>query len=166
MNKRDIQLLFEYNRWANAEILRSVSELTPQQLTTNLRTSHGSVHGTLTHTLSSEWIWLTRCQGVSPKAQLDPADFPGLAAVRTKWTEVEQNLKRYIDALTDEMLKTVISYTNTQGEQWSYPLWQIMQHVVNHSSYHRGQIAGMLRQLDAKPAMTDYLVYFDKIQGA
>src|SRR5262245_21834506 len=127
MNKKDVQQLLAYNHWANAQILDAASCLTAEQLTRDLATRHRSVHGTLTHTLWSEWIWLMRCKGSSPKTVFDPADFPGLDSLRAKWAEVESEQQRLIDGLTDEGLQTIISYTNTKGEQWEYPLGQILQ---------------------------------------
>jgi uncharacterized damage-inducible protein DinB len=165
MNQTNIQLLYDYNRWANAQILDAVSRLTPEQLTRDLSTSHHSVQETLIHILAAEWIWLMRCRGNSPNALLDPTDFSGLDSLREKWAEVEQEQKSFVDGLTDESLQSIIAYTNTKGERWEYPLWQIMQHVVNHSSYHRGQATAMLRQLGAAVVMTDLLVYID-VQAA
>ena len=162
MNKKDIQVLFEYNCWANTRMLDAVSVLTPEQLKTDLATSHQSMHGTLTHLLSAEWIWLMRCTGSSPKALFDPVDFPTLDSLKAKLTEVGQDQKRFIEELSDEGFEQVISYTNTKVEQWEYPLQHIMQHVVNHSTYHRGQITTMLRQLGAKAVMTDFIFYFDE----
>ena len=161
MNKKDIQLLFAYNRWANAQILDAASHLSPQQLIRDLSTSHHSVQQTLTHILAAEWIWLMRCEGISPKALLDPGDFPSLDSLRGKWAEVEQGQKKLVDELDDKSLERIIPYTNTKGERWEYPIGEILQHVVNHSSYHRGQVTGMLRQLGAEAVMTDFLVYID-----
>jgi uncharacterized damage-inducible protein DinB len=53
-------------------------------------------------------------------------------------------------------------YQNLKGETWRYPLWQQMHHVVNHSTYHRGQVVTMLRQLGAAAPATDLLVYYDQ----
>jgi uncharacterized damage-inducible protein DinB len=58
------------------------------------------------------------------------------------------------------------SYINTKGEEWKYPLEQMMQHVVNHSSYHRGQVTTMLRQLGVEAVPTDFLVFIDVKSGA
>lgn len=161
MDKKDIQLLFAFNRWANAQVLDAVSHLEPQQLTEDLSTSHHSVQGTLTHILAAEWIWMRRCRGISPTALLDAADFPDLDSLRVRWIEVEREQKALVDELREEDLERVLSYTNTKGEQWEYPLGQILQHVVNHSSYHRGQVIGMLRQIGADVVRTDFLVYID-----
>jgi uncharacterized damage-inducible protein DinB len=161
MNKNDIQQLYEFNRWANARILDAVSKLTPEQFTTDLSSSFRSVRDTLVHLLSAEWIWLRRWQGTSPAAMLSPSDFPDLAALRAKWAEVEREQAEFIEHLTEESLAATLAYTNTKGERWEYPLGQLMQHVVNHGSYHRGQITAFLRQLGAEAVATDFLVFID-----
>lgn len=162
MDINKIHLLYEHNRWANGRTLDAVAALTAEQFTKDLGSSYRSVHETLTHILAAEWIWLMRCKGVSPPQLFDPADFPGLASLRVKWDEVERDQKAYIDTLTGESLETVIAYTNTRGEQWRYPLWQILQHVAMHSSYHRGQVTTMLRQFGAEAVTTDFLVFIDE----
>ena len=161
MNKKDIQLLYEYNRWANAQVLNVSSKLTEDQFTRDLSSSHRSVRDTLTHILAAEWVWLMRWRCVSPKALFNPADFPNLNSLRTRWAEIEREQTDFIGGVTDESLDRVIAYVNTKSEEWRYPLWQMMQHVVNHSTYHRGQVATLLRQLGAEPVPTDLLVFFD-----
>lgn len=71
----------------------------------------------------------------------------------------------------DRVLATVerltvrrIAYVNTKGERWEYPLGRLMQHVVNHSTYHRGQVTTLLRQLGVKPLATDLLVFHDQAE--
>ena len=162
MNKHDIAYLYGYNRWANSIILDTVSKLAAEDLTRDLHSSHRSVRDTLAHVLAAEWIWLERWKGVSPKALLNPADFPTIESLRTRWAEVERGYTEFISGMSDESLTTVIKYTNTRGEEWAYPLEQMMQHVMNHSSYHRGQVVTMLRQLGAAVKPVDLLVYMDK----
>ncbi len=163
MNKHDIQLLYKYNRWANSETLDASARLTEEQFTKDLSSSHRSVRDTLAHILAAEWIWLTRWNGVSPKSLLNPLDFPDLGSLRARWAEVERDQTAFVNDITDESLESAVTYVNTKGEEWTYPLWQMMQHVVNHSTYHRGQVATMLRQLGAEPAPTDFLIFFDVI---
>jgi len=162
MNQKDFQTLYNYNCWANARVHDTVAKLTEEQYTRDLSNSFGSVRDTLTHILAAEWIWLRRWQGESPKALLDPADFPDLATLRAKWMEVEREQMAFVNSLTDERLGTPVSYINTKGKTWTYSLWQMLQHVVNHSTYHRGQVTTMLRQLGAEPAATDFLLFFDE----
>lgn len=161
MNRQDIQDLYEYNRWANDRVLDAVSKLTPEQFTKDLQSSHGSVRDTVAHILAAEWIWLERWKGVSPGALLDPSDFPTVDAVRTRLSTVESECAQFIDGLTDQSLGAAITYTNTRGEQWTYPLGHMLQHVANHSSYHRGQVVTLLRQLGADVNPVDLLVYMD-----
>jgi uncharacterized damage-inducible protein DinB len=161
MNKQDIEYLYEYNRWANARVLDAVSKLTPEQFARDLQSSHRSVRDTLAHILAAEWIWLERWKGVSPGALLTPADFPTVESLRTRWAVVKGDYAEFINGATDESLATVIAYTNTSGEEWAYPLGQMLQHVMNHSSYHRGQVATMLRQLGAEANPVDLLVFMD-----
>ena len=161
MNKKDIQYLYDYNRWANARMIEAASKLTAEQFTTDLQSSHRSVRDTLAHILAAQWIWLERWKGTSPKALLDPSDFPTVESVRKRLSEVESECAGFIDGLTDESLGEAITYTNTKGEQWTYPLGQMLQHVANHSTYHRGQVTTMLRQLGAEVSPVDLLVFMD-----
>lgn len=161
MNKQDVEYLNEYNRWANARTLQTVSKLTPDQFTTNLQSSHSSVRDTLAHILAAEWIWLERWKGTSPGALLNSTDFRTIESLKTKWAEVEGGYVEFIDGLSEESLTTVISYRNTKGEEWAYPLGQMLQHVMNHSTYHRGQVTTLLRQLGAEVLPLDLLVFMD-----
>ena len=163
MNKQDIQLLYKYNRWANWQTLESSAKLTTDQFTKDLMSSYRSVRDTLAHLLGAEWIWLMRWNGESPTALLNPLDFPDFASLSARWAEVERDQTAFVNGLTDESLESPVTYLSTRGEPWTYPLWQMLQHVVNHSSYHRGQVATMLRQLGAVPGPTDFLVFFDVI---
>lgn len=161
MDKKDIRFLYDYNRWANGRMIEAASKLSPEQFTGDLQSSHRSVRDTMAHILAAEWIWLERWKGTSPKALLDPAEFPTVESVEKMLNDVENGCEEFIDGLTEEALAEVITYTNTRGEQWSYPLVQMLQHVVNHSTYHRGQVTTMLRQLGAEAFPVDLLNFMD-----
>lgn len=162
MNKNDIVYMYNYNRWANAKILDAVSKLTPEQFTRDLHSSHRSVRDTLAHILAAEWIWLERWNGTSPKALLDPSEFPTVESIRSRLTEVEDGCREFINGLDDQSLQKVVAYTNTKGEEWKYTLGHMLQHVATHSSYHRGQVITMLRQLGAEAVSVDLLYYEDE----
>lgn len=165
MNAADFCSLYAYNRWANGRVIEAVSRLAPARFVQTIPSSYPSVRDTLTHLVSAEWIWLERWKGVSPKAMLDPKWFPSLDPLRRRWSEVERDQKAFVDALKDEALERIVSYVNTKGERWEYPLARTMQHLANHSTYHRGQVTTMLRQLDAEPPATDLLVFDDEGDG-
>ena len=156
-----IRALFEYNSWANGRILDVASKLTPEEFTKDLGSSYPSVRDTLVHLISSEWIWLQRWKGISPRAMLNFLDFPSFILLKERWAEIEHEQSAFVQAITEESLNKVISYVNTTGESWKYALWQMLQHVVNHSTYHRAQVVTMVRQLGIQPLATDFLVYYD-----
>ena len=162
MNAKDIRTLYAYNRWANRRLLAAVRVSPPHDLTRDLGTSHGSLAGTLLHILWSEWIWLRRWQGESPKRVFTLDEFSGVDAIESFWDTVDSERVDFIGRLTDERLVARISYENLQGERWEYSLANMMQHLVNHSSYHRGQVITLLRQIGQSPPATDFLVFLDE----
>jgi len=161
MNMDNIGDLYEYNRWANAGILDAAAKLTAEEFTKDLGNSYRSVRDTLVHIMSAEWIWLMRWKEISPKMMLLPSDFLTISALKAQWSEIENEQKDFLSDVTDESLEQVIEYVNTESQSFKYRLWQMMVHVVNHSSYHRGQITTMLRQLGAEPIATDFLLFYD-----
>jgi len=157
-----ISELYKYNHWANQKILVAASQLDEEKFTRALGSSFSSLRDTLVHILGAEWIWLERWNRRSPRALLSVAELPTLAAITARWEQVEEARNRFLQGLSSDDLNTAISYVNPRGETWSYPLWQQLVHVVNHSSYHRGQIVTLLRQLGARPVSTDFLEYYDE----
>jgi len=161
MNKQEIELLYRYNRWANATVLKAIARLNPDQLTKKLGGSFPSVLETLVHIMGAEWIWLMRWKGTSPAALLPASEFQDLNSIKARWREIEAEQTDFIGKVTEAALQASLKYLNTKGQPYEYPLGRVMQHLVNHGSYHRGQLTNFLRQLGAEPAPTDLLVYFD-----
>jgi uncharacterized damage-inducible protein DinB len=159
----EIGRLYEYNRWANQRAREACAPLSAEEFVRPLGSSFSSVRDTLVHLFGAEWIWLERWHGRSPRALPSPAEFASLESIRQKWAEVEKGQRDFIAGLSDARLGAVVSYVNMKGETWSYPLGDMLVHVVNHGSYHRGQVATMLRQLGRTPPGTDYLLYFDLV---
>ena len=165
MLPEDVRLLYEYNSWSNQRSLEACAALSNEQFTRNLGSSFPSGRDTLVHILGAEWVWLERWHGRSPAALPPGMEFPDLASVRARWADVGRGLKDFVAGVSDADLRCVIEYRNFKGNTFAYPLQEMMQHVVNHGTYHRGQIAGMLRQLGAKPRSTDLLRYHDALAG-
>ena len=162
MNIEDIRTLYAYNRWANHRVCEATRRLDVRDFVRDQRVSHSSVRGTLIHIMWGEWVWLQRWRGESPKQMFASDDFPSLVEVEARWDTVEREQKQFIERLTDAELRERVSYENLQGQRWEYIRGRMMQHVVNHSSYHRGQVAVLLRQLGKTPSPTDFLVFFDE----
>ena len=166
MTKDDIQLLFEYDRWANNKVLQAASALSEEQFIRDLRGSFCSVRDTLVHIIGGEWLWLSYWNAPihSPeviaelRAQRDthihPNRLPDIASVQLKWAEVAKEQLAFVCRVTEETLKTKLPARGTPLE-----LVHLMQHMANHSTYHRGQISLMMRQLNAEPVATDFHVF-------
>lgn len=153
--------LFDYNYWARDRQLEACAALTPEQFLRPMGNSFSSLRDTLAHLVGAEWLWLERWRGGSPRAMLPAEEFPTLAAVEERWRVVERGVRQHLAQLSEGALARPFTYTNLKGETWTYPLWRTLLHVVNHQTYHRGQITTLLRQLGAQPAAIDFLIAQD-----
>lgn len=162
MNIEDLRTLYSYNRWANHRACEAARDLEARDFVRDLGASHSSVRGTLVHIMWGEWLWLQRWRAESPTLVFTSDDFPDVTTIEARWSTVWREQEQFIDRLTAEDLRERVSYENLQGQRWEYTRAQMMQHVVNHSSYHRGQVATSLRQLGTTPHATDFLLFFDE----
>ena len=160
MNPNDINLLFEFNYWAKGRMLGAVDSLSEELLYNDLKTSFGTLHGTLVHICAAEDVCLHRLTGTASPKFLTVADLPDYGAVKAKWQEVEKEMLAYVHSLTEEQLQKTFTFLNVKGEPVANVLWQALQHLVNHGTYHRGQITSMIRQLGGTPANTDLIGFY------
>ena len=165
MDADDARALIAYNRWANDRILDDVRSLAPAELARDLTTSFQSLLGTLAHIYWAEWTWLRRWRRESPKRPPSADEYRTLADVESPWRDVQEEQTRFAMELTDERLRERIAYENYRDKRWEYSLARMIQHLVNHSSYHRGQIVTLLRQLGGSPRSTDLLAWVDEAGG-
>ena len=160
-----VRELYAYSRWAHERALAMADGLGPDDFVRDLGTSHGSVAGTLVHTMWAEWIWLRRWKGDSPRVVFDAADYATVGSIRARWDEVWAEQAAFLESLTPPRLLERLAYLNVKGERWEYPLWQELLHVVNHGSYHRGQVVTLVRQCGKPAVMTDLLDFYDETLG-
>lgn len=163
MTPEELRTLFEYDTWANERICNGCAVLTPEQFTRDLKSSFPSVRDTLAHIMGAQWVWLERIRGRTP-AGLPPAGaYPDLASLRARWSEIREDLGAYVNGFSESDLAQPFEYRNFRGDPFKDSPGPIIQHLVNHGTYHRGQVAAMLRQLDVKPPNTD-LIAFHRIR--
>ncbi|HUI52352.1 MAG TPA: DinB family protein [Terriglobales bacterium] len=160
MTPEEMRVLYEYNAWANRRHLEAAGKLTREEFLKPMGSSFGSVRDTIAHIYGAECIWLERFQGRSPDALPDVKEFPDVASLQVKWAEQEARLLGFVRGLTQDELNRVLEYKTLKFGVYRNPLWQSMQHVVNHGTYHRGQITTLLRQLGAQPILTDLMHYY------
>jgi uncharacterized damage-inducible protein DinB len=150
--------MFDHNYWARDQQLRVCAGLAPSDLERTLGGSFPSLHATLAHLLAVEWLWLERWRGRGPMTLIPPSELPTLAALGERWQTVEGEMRAYLAALDEQALAGSLTIVSTRGEQWTYPLWRMMMHLLNHQSFHRGQVTTLLRMLGAQPPRIDFLV--------
>jgi len=160
MTLADIQLLYEYNYWAKSRLLQSLDSLREEDLSKDLKSSFPSIHATLTHIIGAEQIWLQRFTGEPPQKFLAVQDVPTYAAAKEKWGHVEHDMISYVQSLTEDRLRDVFAFKNLKGEPVSQVRWQALQHLVNHGTYHRGQLTTMIRQIGGTPPNADLIAFY------
>ena len=158
--KKYIEMILDYNYWANRRLLAKAASLSQAQLSEQTPYMWKSIMDTLVHVLGAEWIWRQRAQeGVSPAALLQGDQLDTLEALQQRWAEEEAAMRAYLDSLIDADFNRVIQYKNPAGESFDRPLWQIMAHVVNHGTQHRAEVALYLTNFDCSPGNMDISVY-------
>jgi uncharacterized damage-inducible protein DinB len=160
MNLQDLQTLLDYHYWARDRMFEALDALTPEQATRDLGGSFRSIHDTVSHLYAADAAWYARWHGESPAALLTGDAFPNLTAVRHAWAAHEPMMRAYVDSLGEPGVAQVFEFKLLSGVPGAAPFWQMLQHVVNHASYHRGQVTTMLRQLGAKPAKSLDMIAF------
>lgn len=161
MTADDIRLLIAYDEWANRRLLDAAVRLTPEAFSRELGASFGSISRTLIHIMWGEKRWLQFWLDGALLPDSPPTEFPNVASIVAAWSSLESERNTFAKNLSDERLRTTVM---VRGEQ--YTLAELMQHVLNHSTYHRGQVALLLRQLGQAPPATDYRVFLTETRRA
>lgn len=166
MTFEDLQTLLDYHYWARDRVLDAVEPLSSEQFTRRLGGSFGSVRDTLVHIHSADWIWVSRWTGEAPTAMLDPAEFPDVASIRARWENLEGRTRTFVADLGPTGISNPISYRTMDGRPDEQVFWHLVQHMVNHGSYHRGQITTLLRLLGVAPPVSTDLITFYRLRSA
>lgn len=161
MTASEARTHLRYSSWASQRLIDAALALNAELLHRDLGVPNKSVHGTLAHILMADRVWLARITGVvlaNPRAQTEP--------VETEWPRVLKQWETLADSWTDSDLAAVITYKDMQGNPHQSPLHQIVMHVVNHATLHRGQVMAMFRQLGVAPPPTDLIFFYREQQAA
>ena len=152
-----------YSRWANARLVEAAEALSPEELTRDFRTADKSVLGTLFHIFSAERVWLARVEesnSVPPYVKPEDQNLPQL---RSDWPGVQERWSKWVESLDDAALSRPVAYRDLQGNVWNTPPWQIILHLVNHGTHHRGQVSGFLRAFGQTPPQLDLIAYYRQL---
>lgn len=156
MNAGDLVRLVAYRVWARERVLTAVSQLPAADYLRPVVSSFPSVRATLVHVLSADVVWTARLGGVSPGGHLQPDAYADVAALRARWEHVDPELAALVAGSEPERM---VEYSTTAGLTYRQPVWQIVQHLVNHQTYHLGQVATLIRQLGGSAPAIDLILY-------
>jgi uncharacterized damage-inducible protein DinB len=160
MTPEYLHLLLDYHYWARDRMLDAIGALSVEQYERDMGNSFASVRDTANHLFHAEWIWHARWIGETPTA----AARPGVAdrdALRSLWTIQESRIRSFVASLGTNGIDRVFEYRTLAGVEMRSKFWEMLVHVVNHGTYHRGQIVTMMRQLGCPPPVaTDMIAYF------
>ncbi len=140
-----------YSRWASSKLLDAAQQLDPEQLHREMNVSHKSIFSTLAHIHLADRVWIERVTGEKME-QPEPLELA--------WPQVHKRWEEFLAGIKDSDLTRVIHYTDSRGNPYDSALWQIVLHVVNHATLHRGQVMAMFRQIGVAPPHTDLIFYF------
>ena len=149
----------EYTTWASKRLLDAVAGLSPEQLTRDFQTADRSIVGTLAHIYAGDRVWLARVTNASPSQFISDAD-RDLSVLARDWPALLDRWRQWATPLTDQSILAPVSYKDLKGNPYSQPVWQIVLHVVNHGTHHRGQVSGFLRTMGQAPPPLDLMAFY------
>ncbi len=160
MTVHEAKLLHAFNSWANQRIFDAVARLPEEQFTRGLKASHGSIQGTLRHLVTSESRLLSRLTAPTPGAPTNAAAVASVAELKALWENTGLETARWLGTLTDRRLQEPLTMTAADGTTHTHTVAQVLQHLIDHGTYHRGQIVTLLRQLGVTPPSTAMIRFF------
>ena len=153
------ETLLNYDAWAHEQVKGHALNLNEEQFHRDLGDGVGNLVGKLKHLLWAEEVWMRRVKGESPDSSLSVPDFGSPTALYEHWDAARNG---HFSRLRSEIQANpgkIISYQTTRGESHEQPLWQIAMHVVNHGTFHRGQVSSMMRRLTGNPVPLDMILF-------
>jgi uncharacterized damage-inducible protein DinB len=155
-----IRGLYGYHRWANRQLFDVARRLGAEAASRDMgkQWSFPTLPRTFAHIYGADWRWLQRFKGVSPTSVPGPA-FATLDALRPAWDALEAEQRGFVEGLTGADLGRVVSYKNAQGVQGQAALGPLLQHVVNHATHHRSEVATMITLISGSPPDTGIATY-------
>jgi uncharacterized damage-inducible protein DinB len=154
-----LQDMLAYTAWASRRLVDAAAQLPTEQLTRDFGTADKSVLGTLMHVFAGDRVWFRRVEGSVPEKFISDADYQ-LSVLQNDWPPLHEKWQQWCAGLTDEAAAADLHYRDMRGNEWRQPIWQVVAHVVNHGTHHRGQAAGFLRSMGVAPPPIDMTVFY------
>ncbi|HVT86543.1 MAG TPA: DinB family protein [Chitinophagaceae bacterium] len=158
--KEILQQLAAYNFWANQRMFETILVLTEEKQKSELPSSFKSIYDTVLHMWNAESVWWQRMK-LQERISAPSEYFKGsMQELTNELLQENRQWIEWIDAASEAALDHVFQYQTSKKEQFKQPISQMLIHVFNHGTYHRGQLVNMLRQLAIeKIPQTDFIVW-------
>jgi uncharacterized damage-inducible protein DinB len=149
----------DYSAWASRRLVEMLDRIPVDHLAHDFQTADRSILGTLVHVFGADRIWLSRVSGETSNPFLTQADYD-LKVLQIDWPLLYGKWRKWVGQLSDETAAQPIAYRDMKGNAYVNPAWEIVLHVVNHATHHRGQAAGFLRSLGHTPPPLDLIRFY------
>ncbi len=158
--KEMLRQLAVYNVWANQKLVDVILSLSEEHQQQVVKSSFPGLHATLLHMWDAESTWWQRIR-LQERIVIQSENFNGNTRdVSTGLIHQSKQWEEWIANASELSLGHVFQYYNLKKEQFKQPVFQAVLHVFNHSTYHRGQLVTILRQLGVeKIPQTDFIVW-------
>jgi len=157
--KDDLFSLYDYNKWANARVIGSLRPFSPEEYTRELGGGWPSIRATFVHLAGATDAWAERFGGKDVTVLPTPEQVPAFEDAATLLQGAETKLDAFLATLAPEKTAGAFTWKNLKGEPKTAPFWAVLRHVVNHGTYHRGQISSMVKRVGGKAIATDMVVW-------
>jgi len=165
MTVRELSTLLDYHYWARDRLLEALDPLTPEQFTRDMGNSFRSIRDTVAHIYAADFVWYTRWIGETPSSLIAYDTFPDVDSLRRSWVDLEGKVGGFVESLGEAGVSRVFEYKLLSGAEGASPFCEMLTHVVNHGSYHRGQVTTLLRQLGAPPPKSTDMITFYRLRS-
>jgi uncharacterized damage-inducible protein DinB len=149
-----------YTAWASNRLVEAASALNDQELMRDFATADHNVLGTLVHVYAADRLWLGRIEGNPPPRFIVPEQDMNLAVLKSDWPALLERWKQWAALLTEDSIYGDISCKSAKGDAFVTPIWQIVLHVVNHGTHHRGQASGFIRAMGHVPPSLELTAFY------
>ena len=157
--KDDIFSLYAYNRWADRRIMTALRNLSAGDYTRELGGGWPSPRATFVHLAGATDAWSERFVGRDTTKLPAETDLPLLENAVSVLEAAQTKLEELLPTFTAEQMASPFTWKNLAQQERTAPFWAVLRHVVNHGTYHRGQISSMVRRLGGKPLATDMVLW-------
>jgi uncharacterized damage-inducible protein DinB len=160
--KNQFAMMAKYNAWANARLYAAARSLPDESYRKNVGAFFGSLHGTLNHLLVTDRIWMRRFTGEGDHpSTLNATMFDDLPSLEAARKAEDSRIIRYVDGLSEEEIGREFNYSTTKGVPQRNLLRDLLSHLFNHQTHHRGQAHTILTVLGIpEPQPLDLLAMF------